>query len=148
MEICLESYSEHQLWRSEGSGVGSTEKLGCSALTTMALAHPPRGGLELGELFRIVLGGGTGARCFYSILASHWMWAVCTWRGHNHAQDSSLSSEERLSCEPPASKTHGIWGSKCNVSILNLVAHLVAHHSIHCNEAKDMATSSSRSILS
>ena len=148
MEISLESYSEHQLWRSEGSGVGSRETLGCIALTTTALAHPPHGGLELGELFRIVLDGGTGARCFYSILASRWMWAVCTWRGHNHAQGSSLSSEERLSCEPPASKTHGIWGSKCNVSILNLVAHLVAHHSIHCNEAKDMATSSPRFILS
>lgn len=61
---------------------------------------------------------------------------------------SSFSSEERLSCKPSAGNTHSIRGSKCNVSVLNLVACLLAHHSIHYNEAKHMATSSPRFIFS
>ena len=53
-----------------------------------------------------------------------------------------------LSCKPPAGNSHSIRGSKCNVSTLNLVACLLAHHSIYYNEAKHVATSSPRFIFS
>lgn len=35
-------------------------------------------------------------------------------------------------------------GAPVAVSVVNLVAHLVVHHSTHCNKAKDMATSGSQ----
>lgn len=57
---------------------------------------------------------------------------------------------ERPICEPPAGSTGGIWGGGVTVSlsVLNLMAHLVAHHSAHNNEAKDTVTSGPRFIFS
>lgn len=133
MEICLECSLEPQLCWSKGSRIGWREKL-CPAVSHSQDLSPPHGDLWSW--------GSPSGLCRIEAQEPlyDWVWAGCTRGGHKHGQGSSLYPEKRVSCEPPAGNSAAFRRVNVSVSVLSLVAGLMAQHSNHYSEAEDMAT--------